>query len=130
MQAIWRRLLTNQRSSRQAESPQGQHYEAFPQNGNDLTPDEQTGRSEGGNLTRDSSSHKFWVPLVLRRSVMLVFVSVFVALLLVLIALFVDSDAEHGIDTAEDKNYYLWTYAPTAGKRLINLTAKNVHSFN
>lgn len=74
-------------------------------------------RSPNGEKTDDSShgTHRLWVPRVLRRRAMMAFISVFAALLSVLLALYVYSKVDNGIDAEEDKNYYVWTYGPTAG---------------
>ena len=141
MDGIWKRLLTNQWSSpkstesAQYHAPAQSHDEGRLPDANELAAaqewqDGEEGHSERhsvahhstdnndgqqGDNTGDDSPHKLYVPLVLRRSVMLGFLGVFIALLAILIALYVDSDVEHGIDAAEDKNYYIWTYGPTAG---------------
>ena len=62
-----------------------------------------------------NGNHRLWVPRVLRRRSMMAFVSVFAALLFVLLALYIYSKVDNGIDAEEDKNYYVWTYGPTAG---------------
>lgn len=139
MDGIWKRLLTNQWSSpKSTEStqyhvPAQSHDEDRLPDANDSTLEGQDGQeglserdsvahhstdnSDGqqGDSIGDGSPRKLYVPLVLRRWVMLGFLGVFIALLAILIALYVDSDVDHGIDAAEDKNYYIWTYGPTAG---------------
>lgn len=81
------------------------------------SPEYSRSRSPDGEETDHSShgTHRLWVPRVLRRRAMVAFVSVFAALLSVLIALYVYSKVDNGIDAEEDKNYYVWTYGPTAG---------------
>ena len=139
MDGIWKRLLTNQWSSPKS-TESARYHEAAQSHDEGRLPDANESALEGqgrqeGLAERDSVAHhstdkndgqerdnigedsprKLYVPLVLRRSVMLGFLSVFIALLAILIALYVDSDVDHGIDAAEDKNYYIWTYGPTAG---------------
>lgn len=139
MDGIWKRLLTNQWSSPKSTEPAQYHAPAQSHDEGRLPDvnesalegqDRQEGLSERdsvahhstdnndgqqGDSIGDGSPRSLYVPLVLRRSVMLGFLGVFIALLAILIALYVDSDVDHGIDAAEDKNYYIWTYGPTAG---------------
>ncbi|KAJ5621127.1 hypothetical protein N7510_005111 [Penicillium lagena] len=58
-----------------------------------------------------------WTPFFLRRSVIVLFLLIFIAILCSLVALFVYSGRQHnslGIKTPGSKYYYLWTYGPTA----------------
>jgi hypothetical protein len=54
----------------------------------------------------------------LRSPMMSAFLTIFISILLSLVALFVYSERQHrslGIETPGSRYYYLWTYGPTAG---------------
>jgi hypothetical protein len=56
-----------------------------------------------------------WTPFFLTRTVLLAFIALFVSFFITLAALFAYSQSNQGLSTAEEQNFYLWTYGPTAG---------------
>jgi len=74
--------------------------------------------SAGKEKDEVSGRPKLWVPFVLQRSIIIVFLLSFLAVLATLVALFVYTQRQGGslgIDSDLDRYYYLWTYGPTAG---------------
>jgi hypothetical protein len=69
-------------------------------------------RPEDVSLSRTRS----WIPFYLRRAVLLGFVVLFVSLIVTLAALYGYSQNHQGLSIADEKDYYLWTYGPTAGQ--------------
>jgi hypothetical protein len=63
-----------------------------------------------------ASTIPHWTPFYLRRRVLQGFVVLFVSLMVVLAALYGYSQLHQGLRSASQKDYYLWTYGPTAGQ--------------
>ncbi len=62
-----------------------------------------------------------WTPTPLKRHILLGFITVFASLLVALAILFGYSRNHHGLSTADQRLYYVWTYGPTAGKESRDL---------
>jgi hypothetical protein len=62
------------------------------------------------------SVHQLWAPSVLQRTAILLFIATFLIILFSIIALFIASKKKNGLASVNSKDYYLWTYGPTAGK--------------
>lgn len=71
---------------------------------------------------KPSSRQSNWVPLALRPWVHIVLALIFVVQIAVIEVLFQVSSKNHGLSTGSSTNHYLWTYGPTAGKSLRNIT--------
>lgn len=81
-------------------------------------------KRDGNGFERSRDPSSLWSPFFLRRPVMVGFLLTFGAILSSLIALFVFTERDNrglGIETEGSRYYYLWTYGPTAGKRLVHL---------
>ncbi|OQV09514.1 hypothetical protein CLAIMM_13628 [Cladophialophora immunda] len=61
-----------------------------------------------------ASAIQFWTPFFRRRVVLGGFAALFVGLMIVLAALYGYSQVHQGLSSANQNNYYLWTYGPTA----------------
>ena len=57
-----------------------------------------------------------WNPFWLWRTTLIGFILVFVLLVIALIILYLFSNLHHGLSTQIPRNYYSWTYVPTAGE--------------
>ena len=64
----------------------------------------------------DLKSSTWWTPFYLRKVVLLTFVGTFTSFVIILAVLFAYSSQHHGLSTANDQEFYLWTYGPTAGQ--------------
>jgi len=62
---------------------------------------------------------KFWTPMPLRRWILAGFIFYFVVLIITFLALFVISNRNQGIATANLSWYYLWVYGPTMAFALL-----------
>lgn len=66
----------------------------------------------------EQSNRELWSPFFLRRLTISVFIAVFVAVLVTVISLFIASNKHNGLTSVNSKDYYLWTYGPTAGMKI------------
>ncbi|KAE8360253.1 hypothetical protein BDV27DRAFT_161825 [Aspergillus caelatus] len=73
--------------------------------------------SQGGKRVQKSEYARLndlWAPFCLRRQGLLLFLATFVTLLAALVGTYIASDVHNGLGSVNEKNYYLWTYGPTA----------------
>lgn len=63
-----------------------------------------------------ASTISHWTPFYLRRGALQGFVVLFVSLMVALAALYGYSLLHQGLSSASQKEFYLWTYGPTAGQ--------------
>lgn len=67
----------------------------------------------------NGSNNFGWTPVYLHARTLIGFAVLYLGLLLATIALAVIDNKRDGISSADSKNYYLWTFGPTAGTSLI-----------
>lgn len=80
---------------------------------------ENRSREAGEHQDVTGGDQKLWTPFFLRRSVLGIFLALFIAILASLVTLFIYTERQGkslGIETPGERFYYLWTYGPTAGK--------------
>ena len=74
--------------------------------------------------TTNAPQHLMWTPSVLYRLPLTALVAFFVATLAALEVLHHFSSKNNGLQEADPKDYYLWTYGPTGGKvKILPLTS-------
>lgn len=72
-------------------------------------------RTESG----EGNGQKMWNSFWLWRTTLIGFTLVFVLLAMALIILYHFSNLYHGLSTQKPRNYYSWTYGPTAGGSIL-----------
>ncbi|KAI9737737.1 MAG: hypothetical protein M1834_009105 [Cirrosporium novae-zelandiae] len=60
-----------------------------------------------------------WRPALLRRRILCVFITIFIAMLIALEVLYQISNHHQGLTTSDQSKHYLWTYGPTAILTLV-----------
>lgn len=61
---------------------------------------------------------QMWTPIILHPLVLIAFAILFAIFLAVTEVLYQYSNKHQGLSTIDQKYHYLWTYAPTAGRRI------------
>lgn len=67
----------------------------------------------------EGKGRPMWNPFWLWRNTLIGFMLVYVLLIVNLLILYHVSDLHHGLSTQISRNYYSWTYGPTAGRLFL-----------
>ena len=65
---------------------------------------------------QNTETPALWTPSYLTKAALLAFAAAFTSFAIILAALFAHSSKYQGLSTVNGREYYLWTYGPTAGQ--------------